>query len=991
MNRKLVQSGIALSLLTSCVAFATPQSNMALLPTGQFISPMAIPGAAQQLLNPQLSAKPTQVVSGAIKSQLSPDGNTLAVITAGYNTVYTGTNNNTLDKADSTQYIFIYDVSGANKANPQLVQAIHQNNAFDGLAWNGNQTLYGTGGADDKVYVYGRASAAPSAQWAQTAAIALNHTTGIGSGVKPNAGGLAVSADGRTLVVANNYNDSITLIDTTSNTVTSEYDLRPFNTSGAQGVAGGEYPWAVSLKSDGTAFVSSVRDREVVVLNLSNPAAPQFITRIPLQGNAYGMTLSPDQSKLYVAVSNADQVAVIDTSSRKVQKTIDIASLSGDDQDDDDHDHGHGNDHGHDNDHGHGWGNDNDQGHGHGNSKKYSGRDTVNVTVSKDGKTLYAVNNGDNSIAVINLDGQNGYHVAGLIPTAYAPKDITLSADGSQMYIINGKSNTGPNPLYTPGGATAQYQFGLEQSSLISAPVPRGEVLERLTNQVEENNHYSVKESQSDRQTMQFMHDHIKHVIYIVKENRTFDQILGDLGNGSNGDPTLTMYGKATTPNFHNIASNFVTIDNFTDPGDGSMDGWSWVQHAHVTPTEEVSQQENYAGVTRGMSYESEGSNRGVPVGLATTALRDAGTGGSFTTGTSSLPGGTANVLPGIADISVPDAPFGYQKANIYDAVLQAGGSVRDYGGMVNNTGSIGTIASPLLTPFASNIIQVHPVKPTLVNLTDPYYRGFDQSYPDTFRELEWNREFQQYVANGNLPSFEFVRMGSDHTGNYAQNVGQMASAEQEEADNDFAVGKLVETVANSPYAKNTLIVVVEDDSQAGSDHVDSHRAPAYVVGAYVKKQAIVSTPYSQVSAVRTMEDVLGTQHIDLNTAYAKPMADLFDTHSNGSWTYTAVASTILKGTNVGNVATGPTSGGNDGNQYAQGPDIHPLHGATYWANATKDFDFSKEDLIPPALFNQVLWKGVMGDKPYPTPHSIYSKVAADGTKTVAASDDDDD
>jgi len=960
-KRSLIQSGITLGLLTGSILFpavhavAAPQSNMELLPTGQFISPKAIPGAVQQLLNPQLSAKPSQVVSGAIKSQLSPDGNTLAVITAGYNTVYTGANNGTLDKADSTQYIFIYDVSGANKAAPKLVQAIHQNNAFDGLAWNGNQTLYGTGGADDKVYVYSRASAAPSAQWAQSAAIALNHSKGIGSGVKPNAGGLAVSADGRTLVVANNYNDSISIIDTASNTLTSEYDLRPFNTSGQQGAAGGEYPWAVSLKADGTAFISSVRDREVVVLNLSNPASPQFVTRIPVKGNAYGMALSPDQSKLYVAVSNADQIAVIDTSSHRVEKTIDIASQNGD-----------GND------------------HGSGNNKKYSGRDTVNVTVSKDGKTLYAVNNGDNSIAVISLDGNNGYHVNGLIPTAYAPKDITLSADGSQMYIINGKSNTGPNPLYT-SGTTAQYQFGLEQSSLVSAPVPSGDSLDRLTSQVNENNHYSVKVSDSDRQTMNFLRAHIRHVIYVVKENRTFDQILGDIGNGANGDPSLTMYGKATTPNFHNLSNNFVTIDNFTDPGDGSMDGWSWVQHAHVTPTEEVSQQENYAGVTRGMAYESEGDNRGLPVGLATTAMRDFATNGAVTSATSSLPGGTANALPGIADVTVPDAPFGYQKASIYDAVLQAGGSVRNYGGMVNNVGTIGTIANPLLNPAGANNVQAHPLKPSLVNLTDQYYRGFDQAYPDTFRELEWNREFQQYVANGQLPSFEFVRMGSDHTGSFAQNVGQMGSAEQQEADNDFAVGKLVETVAHSPYAKDTVIVVVEDDSQAGSDHVDSHRSTAYVVGAYVKKHAIVSTAYSQVNALRTMEDLLGTQHMDLNTAYARPMSDLFDTKSDGSWTYTAVASTILKGTNVGNVAS------SNGSQFAQGEDIHPLHDATYWANATKDFDFSKEDRIDPMLFNHVQWKGVMGDRPYPVPHSIYSKVAADGTKTVAAADDDDD
>jgi YVTN family beta-propeller protein len=953
MQRNLLQASLAAAgLLTSCLVFAAPQSNMELLPTGQFISPTAIPGAIQQPMNPQIAAKPGQVVSGAIRSLLSPDGKTLAVITAGYNTVYTGANESTLDRDNSTQYIFIYDVSGANKANPKFVQAIHQTNAFNGLVWSGNNTLYTGGGVDDKVYAYKRASANPSEQWAQTQAIPLGHTKGVGSGVKPNAGSVAISADGKTLVVANNYNDSISIIDTTTNKVVTEYDLRPFNTSGQDGVAGGEYPWAVSMKDDGTTYISSVRDREVVVLNLSTPAAPQFVTRIPVEGTAHGMAFSPDQSQLYVAASNTDQIVVIDTMSNKVSKMIDVAGQSDDQQ---------------------------------GSVKKYSGRDTVNVTVSKDGSTLYAVNNGDNSISVISLHGNEGFHVQGKIPTAYAPKDITLSADGSQMYIINGKSVTGPNPQYLTPGNRAQYQFGLEKSTLVSAPVPTSGVLDQLSRQVNANNHYSEELSDADRATMKFMHDHIKHVIYVVKENRTFDQVLGDLGNGSNGDSTLTMYGKAITPNFHALASNFVTIDNFADPGDGSMDGWSWVQHAHVTPTEEVSQQENYAGVSRGMSYESEGSNRGVPIGLPTTAMRDVATKNGFSNAGATQPGGAANMLPGTADVSIIDAPYGFEKASIYDAVLQAGGTVRIYGGMTNNTGSIGTIANPELTPFANNNVQVHSAKGQLVDMTDPYFRGFDQAYPDTFRQLEWNREFQQHVANGNLPSFELVRMGSDHTGSYAQNVGQMASPEQQQADNDYAVGKLIETVAHSPYAKDTMIVVVEDDAQAGADHVDSHRAPVFVVGPYVKKQAVVSTPYSQVTALRTIEDLLGTQHMNLNTAYARPMADLFDTKSDGSWDFTAVASTILKGTNVGNVVTSA------GALFAQGPAIRPLHGATYWAAATKGFDFSKEDRIQPDLFNRVLWRGVMGNKPYPGTHSIYEKSAAKGAVKVASTDDDGD
>jgi hypothetical protein len=215
------------------------------------------------------------------------------------------------------------------------------------------------------------------------------------------------------------------------------------------------------------------------------------------------------------------------------------------------------------------------------------------------------------------------------------------------MYIINGKSNTGPNPghlmgntaLITnkqyPGGnaaaaaaatATNEYQFQLEHATLVSAQVPTSYDLPNMTAAVARNNLYSVKPNPQDERVMNFLHQKIQHVIYIVKENRTFDQILGDLTNGADTDPTLVQFGRRITPNFHRFANDFVTLDNFMDPGDGSMDGWSWSMRGRVTSTEEVTQQLNYSGVDRGTSYESEGSNRDVPVGLSTTAERDAAT-----------------------------------------------------------------------------------------------------------------------------------------------------------------------------------------------------------------------------------------------------------------------------------------------------------------------------------------------------------------------------
>src|SRR5262249_15758643 len=162
------------------------------------------------------------------------------------------------------------------------------------------------------------------------------------------------------------------------------------------------------------------------------------------------------------------------------------------------------------------------------------------------------------------------------------------------------------------------------------------------------------------------------------------------------------------------------------------------------------------------------------------------------------------------------------------------------------------------------------------------------------------------------------------------------------QADNDFAVGKLIEAVAHSPrYSSNTLIVVVEDDSQDGPDHVDSHRAPAFVVGPYVKQGAVISTPYTLFSPVRTIEDVLRTRHMNINTAYARPMSDVFDIHMAPTWTFNAVASTYLQGTALQATLT------ELGVKYAEGPVMKSTHDVAYWDQATRGFDFSAPDRVP--------------------------------------------
>jgi YVTN family beta-propeller protein len=951
-------------------------------PPGLYITPTALANAVQQLLNPGLTNYPNFVAGEAVKAVVSPDGNTMAILTAGMNSLYypnTDENiaNNLIGKVDaaaSTQFLFLYDVTGANKSKPVLKQVIQQLNAHVGLVWAPNsQTLYAAGGCDDAVYAY----ANNGSSFVLSAKISLGHApngcvsnptnrTGLGLGVEPNVAGLAISSDGKTLVAANNYNDSISVVDTATGTVRYESDLRPYASSGApNGTKGGTFPYSVVLNGT-VAYVGCDRDREVVAVNVASPTAGAVLARIQLDGNPNGMTLSADGSNLYVAQDNQDQVAVIDTASNKVIHKIDTRGPARLDF-----------------------------------PPNTTGAAPTAVAIDQATKTLYAVNAGSNSIAVIPLSGPQAFKTVGLIPTAYDPTDVAFSADGSWMYIINGKNDTGPNPGYGygnlasiqfitfPGGNAAesaklnsnnQYQFQLEHASLVSAAVPATDDLWELTSRVAANNGYLSGHSDGDGKVMEFLHSKIKHIIYVVKENRTFDQILGDLGNGSNGDPSLTLFGKLVTPSFHRMARNFVTLDNFMDPGDGSMDGWSWSMRGRVTNTETITQEENYARVNRGLSYEGEGQNRNIPSNLNSVAARDffydpTGASTPYSNSTSSLKGGTANILAGDGDHAATDGPTGYQQGYIFNAVLNAGGTVRNYGWMANTPGSIGTIANPISDPFAAGIIQTTTANQLLYQngFYDPYFRAYDQAYPDFWRFNEWNREFQQFVANGNLPTLEMIRgLSHDHTGSFSSALGGVNTPELQQADNDYAVGLLVQAVANSPYAKDTLIIIIEDDSQDGADHVDSHRATTYFVGPYVKQRAVVSARYSQPNLLRTIEDIFGTEHINLNTYYARPMADVFDIKSSGSWTFHAVASTLLKSTTLG---LDPKKV-----QFASGPDLKPTHDAQYWAKKTRNFDFSGEDRVPAELYNKILWEGLKGTAA-PAVKSRFSRVDVDGDK----------
>jgi len=963
------------------------------LASGQYITPTAAPGSTFMPLNPGLTAHPSFVAGGGIKTALSPDGNTLLVLTSGYNLVVNAAGTG---YDDTSQYLFVYDVAGANKHSPKLAQVIPVPDTYVGLVWAPDTSrFYVSGGSGDCVYIY---SGSTASGWSLRTTIPMGHApfvpttspfygiilNGIGFEELSSVGGLGLSSDGSVLVVANIYNDSISVIDTPTGTIRYEYDLRPYNTSGTDGVAGGETPFAVALVGNGTAYVSSIRDREVVVLNISGPAA-SLIKRIPLPGNANSMVLSADQSTLYVAQDNSDKVAVISTASNTVLEEISTIAPPGLLR----------------------------------SGTKYTGAAANSVALAPDGRTLYVTNGGANSVAVIPLAGNAPHTVAGLLPTAWYPNSVSVSADGSALYVANGKSDPGSNPQYETGSAN-QYILQLEGGGLLTIPLPwaaagsdRGDWrraavwLAPLTAQVAANNGYSRSPDGHDGEVMAALRQKIQHVIYIIKENRTFDQILGDLGNGSNGDASLVMYGSEVTPNFHALAGNFVTLDNFFCSGEVSGNGWGWSTAARESDHGTKSIPPNYAG--RGASNDSEGTNRDVDVGFSTPAERDAVLGGHglYPSVASLLKGGAANLLPGTNDDFAPDGPNGAAQAgHLWDAALRKGITVRNYGffidlSLFNLPASVGGIVPSnfpqynfLQSPFSLGLKVAVSTSPALQPYTDPYFWGFDNAYPDAWRAQEWQREFATYVpgsptyvAGSTLPSLSLLRLMHDHTGNFGGSdpaVAGLNTPELQQADNDLGVGMVVQAVANSPYASNTLIFVLEDDAQDGPDHMDAHRSTAYVIGPYVKQHAVVSKRYSTVNMLRTIEDILGLEHLNLNDAYQRPMTDVFDL-GQARWSYQATISPFLNGTLV--ARTVKTA--DDAIQFADSRPLKPARSARWWARATRGFDFSDADRIAgerneEGSYGQIEWQGVKPGVPYPKTRSgidtgTHSETAAGG------------
>jgi YVTN family beta-propeller protein len=896
------QSGVLTIVSILAVLLAGPatktgaQSNSSqpeIMPSGQLITPLAPDGAKFSRLNPGLKDFPDYTAGQAVKTAISPDGNTLLVLTSGFNRLNDAQGHQVA--GDSNEYVFVFDVSHGGLRQKQVLQVP---NTFLGLTFapKGDQ-FFVSGGVDDDVHVF----SSSSGLWAESGKpIELGHKAGAGYRGRPMVANLAATADGKTLVAADIAQDAISLIDLAGGATIGELKLRPADVqvpgtvtgagirsaaeNGAVSAGGvaesahGESPFGVAVKGSATAYVSSERDREIDVVDIAQPASPKLLARIPVAGNPNNILLNRTQTQLFVAADNSDRVSVIDTATNRVIEQIRTTAPSGVLR----------------------------------GPAQLPGAAPNGLALSPDEKTLYVTNGGMNAIAVIALGADAPHRVIGLIPTGWYPQSISVSRDGKTLYDVNSKSDPGPNPRYDGVSvpkerylshqAANQYILQLEKAGLQAIPVPNRHQLAWLTRRVATNDFLSTAPNPQDELMMSALRRHIKHVIYIVKENRTYDQMLGDLDRG-NGDPSLAEFGQVVTPNQHRLATQFVDLDNILCSGEVSGNGWPWSTAAR----------------------ESDFNVKTVPLSYA---------------GRGSPPGDAA------ADGPEGEKDEGY----IWDSALRHHLTLRNYGFEAR----IPPKTPEVPDPYASRTVVGVAVWPHLANVTDPYFRGFDNAYPDFRRELEWEREFDQYEANHDLPDLEFVRFMHDHEGNFDTAIDGINTPAKETADNDYAVGKLIERVAHSAYADSTLIFVIEDDAQNGPDHVNAHRTIAFVAGPYVKQGAVVHERYSTVNMVRTIEDVLGLGHLNLNDEYQRPMTDVFDLRQ-AVWSYTAITPAPIA-RELGIALK----------QSQLAPAFHDAQPALYWARQTRGFDWSQEDRIPAVLFNQILWKGLTDGVPYP-------------------------
>ena len=749
----------------------------------------------------------------------------------------------------------------------------------------------------------------------------------------PAAIAVVGAAGSEMLLVAENLSDDVVLLDPATGAIRKRFDLSESN------AVPSTYPVALAVSKSGMrAFVALWNSSEIVELDLARQTVGRKIALLkpasPIAAGTHpsAFAFSPDEKTLYVALSNRDVVAAVNVAQGQfATKGYFDTRLPG---------------------------------------QSYFGAEPVAMAVNGDGSRLYVANMGSDAVAVIDTrklsskaSKEGMVEPNGFVPTEWMP--ISMAASGGKLYVATDKGNgTGRNNFPQRAGAAPSsreddrtYIPTLLYGSI--ATIDESEINSKLsawTKTVLTSNRMKAA-----AETITYAggaKNRIKHVIYIIKENRTYDQILGDLtDNGKrvgNGDPSLTMYGQSITPNQHKLALQFGVLDNFFDSGEVSGDGHVWSNAAIGTDYLEKTWQQNYRGSERGYDFEGVVAE-GYPLLQKIPDVNEPHSG--YLWGNLAAHGKTYYHFAEYISTKFCDAKktANPQQGPVLEGQSCTRAAIRpgealpaEWGGGVNKW----PWAIPLI---ASNIAT----KPELVGHFAEEYPDFNLLVPDQVRFAIFERHLKKWITDrehgqDTMPNFIQLRFANDHTaGTKPGSPTPKASV----ADNDLAVGRAIEAISHSAYWDDTAFFILEDDAQNGADHVDAHRSIGFVVSKYSPRRAdggpyVDSRFYSTVSMVRTMEVALGLPPMNNDDALCSVISSLF---------------------------TGP------GDQAPFTADYtNRDNGLIYTANSrnavgareSSKMDFSREDNVPTEKLNVILWKDAMGNTPVPALLKMHGKKA---------------
>jgi YVTN family beta-propeller protein len=727
-----------------------------------------------------------------------------------------------------------------DRSTGRVVQTIEQPAAFLGLAFSPDgQWLYASGGNGDLVYRYAWRNGTATL----TDSIPLGpHPEPRKSGTRYPAG-LALSPDGRTLYVAENLADSLAVVDVASKRVVQRFATE-------------RYPYGVVVAPDGSVYVSAWGGHTISIFTPASGAAGTLANagRLRVGRHPSALLLNGDGSRLFVASGSTDRVVVVDTHHRQVFTQLLDPPPAG----------------------------------------PHEGSTPNALALSPDGARLYVAEGDANAVAVFDLapttanreTAAGDDRLAGRIPVEWYP--TALAAAGDTLLVANAKGHgtapnpNGPSPAHPASKAPESYTLGQLTGTISTIPAARGiqgAALASLTARVERANGWNARPEEAAH------YPPFEHVIYVIKENRTYDQVLGDLRQ-ADGDTSLLFFPRPVSPNHHALAERFGIFDRFFVNAEVSADGHNWSTAAYATDYVEKTVPTQYSG--RGRSYDYEGTNRS-----------------------------------GITDDDAAEPANGY----LWNLAQRANVTFRNYGEFVVSDRD--EEKDDLPAAYRAD-------KPFLVAHTNATFPGFDLNIRDQHRADIWIDELHQFERSGKMPQLEIVRLPNDHTSGARAGAPTPRAAM---ADNDLALGRIIEALSRSPFWKSTVVFVVEDDAQNGPDHVDSHRSVLLVISPY-NRPGVLHRFVNTSDVIATIAEILHMGSLSQFDYYGRPLREIFaDTPDLAPYAALTPAVSL--------------------------DERNPTHGAG--AGASAKLDLRLEDQSDDELFNRILWVAIKGEGiPYP-------------------------